>query len=321
MKRGRFVYCLGAVLFACPVAARAQSPPTPVVGFLHPASADRFAPHVAAFREGLSEHGYFEWRNLKIEYRWAEGHGDRLKEMAADLARRQVAVLAAPGGGFAAVVAKAATTTIPILFIAGPNPVEVGLVSSISRPGGNATGVAMESTEMLAKRLEILRELVPKDTKIAMLMSSAFTVEKYEGEFVRNNGLIGLKLGTGSEYEERFEVAVKDGARGLIVSADANFTAHHKRIVDLAAKHAMPAVYPWRQYAAVGGLASYGPSLVEAYRQIGRYAGRILKGAHPETMPVEGPNTFELVLNLKTARALGLEIPDSLTAVANERIE
>ncbi len=321
MKRERFVSLLGAALFACPVAAHAQSSTVPVVGFLHPASAERFAPHVAAFREGLSEHGYFEGRNLKIEYRWAEGHGDRLKEMAADLARRQVAVLAAPGGGFAAVVAKAATTTIPILFIAGPNPVEVGLVSSISRPGGNATGVAMESTEMLAKRLELLRELVPHTTKVAMLMSPAFTVEKYEREFVRSKELIGLKLANGADYEQQFAAAAKDGARGLIVSADANFTAHHERIVGLAAKYGMPAVYPWRQYAAAGGLASYGPSLVEAYRQIGRYAGRILKGAHPETMPVEAPNTFELVLNLKTAQSLGLEVPDSLKAIANEKLE
>ncbi len=278
MNPWKLLVFLGALIPAWPLPVHAQSSSEPVVGFLHPASAQRFAAHVAAFRQGLNEHGYYEGR-------------------------------------------KAATATIPILFVAGPNPVDVGLVSSISRPGGNATGVSMETTDMLAKRLEILRELVPAGAKVAMLRSLAFTVEKFEAEFADSNDLIGFTLDAGSKYEDRFEAVVRAGARGLIVSADPNFTAHHKQIVDLAAKYGLPAIYPWRLYVAAGGLASYGPSLVEAYRQIGRYAGRILKGAKPETMPVEAPNTFELVLNLKTAQALGLQIPDSLMAVADEKLQ
>jgi len=326
MKRRVFIALLGGIVLAPPGEARAQASQMPVIGFLHPASADQFAGHVVAFREGLQEHGYVDGGSVKREYRWAEGNSDRLKEMAADLASRHVALIAAPGGSFAALVAKNAAHGVPVLFIAGPDPVEVGLVSSISRPGGSATGVSLESTEMLAKRLEILRELAPGGVKIAMLMSSAFTVEKFEAEFVRHNDLIGFKLAAGAERSQRelegkLDEAVKEGARALIVSADANFTAQYKRIVELAAKYGLPAVYPWRQYATAGGLASYGANLAEAYRQIGRYAGRVLKGAAPETMPVEGPNTFELVINMKTAKALGLEVPYSLTAVANEKLE
>jgi putative ABC transport system substrate-binding protein len=298
----------------------------PVIGFLHPAAPDSFDRLVTAFRQGLGEHGYVEGRNVKIEYRWAEGRSDRLQALALDLVRQKVTLIAAPGGSFAALAAKSATTTIPILFVAGPNPVGVGLVASIARPGGNATGVSMESTEMLAKRLEILRDLVPAGAKIAMLMSSAFTVEKFEKDFAEENELMALRPGAGKEqghddYDETFSAAVKNGARALIVSADPSFTARHQRIVELAARYALPAVYPWRQYVAAGGLVSYGPDLAEAYRQIGRYAGRILGGAKPDRMPVEGPNTFELVVNLKTAKALGIDIPYSLMAVANEKFE
>jgi putative ABC transport system substrate-binding protein len=199
-------------------------------------------------------------------------------------------------------------------------------VASVARPGGNATGVALESTDMLAKRLEILRELAPSGAKVAMLMSQAFTVEEFERNFVEENGLVPLKLATrgapeAGSYDAAFADAASNGAHGLIVSADSGFTAHYKRIVELAAKYAIPAMYPWRQYAAAGGLVSYGPDLAEAYRQVGRYAGRILGGAKPETMPVEGPNTFELALNLKTAKALGIEVPYSLMAVANEKFD
>ncbi len=326
MNRRELIVFLGATMAEWPLGAHAQSSQFPVIGFLHPAAPDSFGRLVAAFRQGLAEHGYVEGRNIKIEYRWAEGHSDRLKALALDLVQQKVALIAAPGGSFAALAAKSATTTTPILFVAGPNPVGGGLVASISRPGGNATGVSLESTEMLAKRLEILRDLVPAGAKIAMLMSSAFTVEKFEREFVEQNDLIALKPGTGKkqdddDYDEIFSTAVKNGARALIVSADPDFTARHKRIVDLAAKYALPAVYPWRQYVAAGGLVSYGPDLAEAYRQIGRYAGRILGGAKPDSMPVEGPNTFELVVNLKTAKALGIEVPYSLMAVANEKFE
>jgi putative ABC transport system substrate-binding protein len=326
MNRRELIVFLGATMAQWPLGARAQSSQVPVIGFLHPAAPQSFDRLVAAFRQGLGEHGYVEGRNVKIEYRWAEGHMDRLKALALELVQHKVALIAAPGGSFAALAAKSATTTIPILFVAGPNPVGVGLVASIAQPGGNATGVSMESTEMLAKRLEILRDLVPAGSKIAMLMSSAFTVEKFEKDFAEQNELVALKPGTRKEHErddndQLFSTAVKDGARALIVSADPVFTAQHQRIVELAARYGLPAVYPWRQYVADGGLVSYGPDLAEAYRQIGRYAGRILGGAKPDRMPVEGPNTFELVVNLKTAKALGIEIPYSLMAVANEKFE
>jgi ABC-type uncharacterized transport system substrate-binding protein len=317
---------LGGGALVWPLAAPAQSSKMPVIGFLHPASPERFARFVTAFQDGLKDQGYVDGHNVKIEYRWAEGNTDRLTELALDLAHHQVALIAVPGGSFAALAAKRATGTIPLLFVAGPDPVGVGLVKSISQPGGNATGVSVESTEMIAKRLEILRELMGEDVKTAMLVSSAFTVEKFETEFVEKNGMIAIKLRAGkerdeNEYEDKLNAAVKSGARALLVSADPNFTARYKLIVELAAKYALPAVFPWRQYAEAGGLASYGPNLVEAYRQIGRYAGRILKGAKPETMPVESPNTFELVINLKTAKALGLEVPYTLTAIATENIE
>jgi putative ABC transport system substrate-binding protein len=326
MNRREVIALIGATMSGAPAIARAQSGPVAVIGFLHPAAPDSFGRLLTAFREGLGEHGYVEGRNLKIEYRWAEGHSERLKPLATELVQQKVALIAAPGGSFAALAVKAVTSTVPILFIAGPNPIGSGLVASIARPGSNATGVAMESTEMLAKRLEILRELAPSGAKVAMLMSPAFTVEKFEREFVEENGLVPLKLSTPGapetgSYDAAFADAAVNGARGLIVSADSGFTAHYKRIVELAAKYAIPAMYPWRQYAVAGGLVSYGPDLAEAYRQVGRYAGRILGGAKPETMPVEGPNTFELVLNLKTAKALGVEVPYSLMAVANEKFD
>jgi putative ABC transport system substrate-binding protein len=325
MKGWTRIALLAAVTLA-PHQACAQASSTPVIGFLHPGSPDRFGDMVAAYRQGLGEHGFVENKNLKIEFRWAEGHNSRLPELAADLVHRGVSLLTVPGGSFAALAAKAATKTIPILFIAGPDPVDVGLVSSIARPGTNATGVAIESTSMLAKRMEILRQLIPEDAKVAMVMSPSFTVAKFENQFADSNELIRIqidagKLGDPKEYDEKFAAAVKAGARGLIVTTNPNLTAHHKLIVQLAEKYSLPAVYPWRQYVTAGGLASYGPSLVEAYRQLGRYAGRILKGATPDTMPVESPNTFELTLNLKTANKLGLEIPYSLIAVADEKIE
>jgi len=327
MRRRDFItFLLGGATVASPVAAQAQSSGMPVIGFLHSASREPFARLVAAFHAGLNEKGYLEGRNVKVEYRWAEGREDRLSALAADLVHHHVALIVAIGGSFVALAAKAATATIPVLFISGSDPVQLGLVSSLSRPGGNATGLSLESTEMLAKRLEVLRELVPEGTRIAMLKSSAATVEKFETEFIEQYHLIALKLGAGkefdkTEYENQFDAAVRDGARALLVSADPFFTNWHDLIVALAAKHALPAVYPWRQYAVSGGLASYGPSIFEAYRQIGGYAGRILKGAKPGDLPVQLPTRFELVLNLKAAKALGLTPPRTMFARANELIE
>jgi putative tryptophan/tyrosine transport system substrate-binding protein len=313
-------------LAAGPLVARAQSPSAQVIGLLHTASAEPFQRLVAAFREGLGQSGYVEGRNLKIEYRWAEGDEDRLKTYAADLVKRNVALIAALGGVRAAQVAEAATDRIPILFISGFDPVQLGFVKSINAPGVNATGVNLESTEMIAKRYEMLRQLVAPGTKVAMLVSSYSAIDKIETEFVEQSGLIRIKLEAGkesdeAEYESKFAAAVQDGAGGLLVSSDPLFTNARELIINLAAKRKLPAIYPWRQYATAGGLASYGPNIAEAYRQIGRYAARILKGARPETLPVETPNVFELVINLRTAKALSLDVSPWLLAAANEIIE
>jgi len=324
--RRELVALVAGSFAAGPLVARAQSPNGPVIGLLHTASAEPFQRLVAAFREALGQSGYVEGRNLKIEYRWAEGDEDRLKTYANELVKRDVALIAALGGVRAAQVAEAATSRIPILFISGFDPVKLGFVKSINSPGVNATGVNLESTEMIAKRHEMLRQLVPPGTKIAMLVSSHAAIDKIETEFVEQSGLIGIKLDPGkesdaAEYESKFAAAVQSGAGGLLVSSDPLFTNAHELIINLAAKQRLPAIYPWRQYATAGGLASYGPNIGEAYRQIGRYAARILKGARPETLPVETPNIFELVINLRTAKALGLTVSPWLLAAANETIE
>ena len=324
MRRRDFIAFLGGVTVVRPRAARAQSRQLPVVGFLN--SASQSTVFVAAFRRGLGELGFVEGQNIKIEYRWADGQHDRLNEMAAELAKRRVDVIAATGGAFAAQAAMAATKTIPVLFISGPDPVQAGLVASINRPGGNATGVTVDTTEMMGKRLEMLLELVPKDTKVAMLVSSAPTVEKLELEFAERNGLVVLKLGGGraldeTEYEKEFKAAREHGAGAFLVSADPFFTDRRDLIVALATRHALPAVYPWRLYALAGGLMSYGPSITDAYRRIGHYAGRILNGAKPSELPVQAPDIFELVINRKTAKALGLSVPRVMQARANELIE
>jgi len=326
MRRRDFIAILGGATVTWPVGAQPQLPAMPVIGFLHSASREPFARFVAAFQEGLKETGYVEGQNVKIEFRWAEGREHLLKTLAADLVDRHVTLIVAAGGSFVALAAKAATLTIPVVFVIGSDPVQLGLVTSFSRPGGNATGLTLESTEMLAKRLEMLRELVPRDTKIAMLKSSVATVEKFETEFIEQNHLIALKLAVGkesdpTEYENQFAAAVKQGARALLVSADPFFTNSRDLIVGLAAKHALPALYPWRQYAASGGLASYGPNILEAYRLAGGYAGRLLKGAKPADLPVQLPTKFELVLNLKSAKLLGLTVPRTMYARVNEYIE
>jgi ABC-type uncharacterized transport system substrate-binding protein len=236
-----------------------------------------------------------------------------------------VALIVALGGMRSAQAAKAATATIPILFIAGSDPIEAGLVSSLGRPGGNATGVSNQTTEMIAKRLEILHEMLgaslPSGAKMAMLVTSVPVVEKVETEFAERNGLMVLKLGAGrefdqSQYADRFDLAMKTGVRALLVSADPFFTNWRNQIVALAAKHALPVLYPFRQYVAAGGLASYGPDIAEQYRLIGRYAARILRGEKPADLPVQQPTIFELVINLTTARALGLTVPGIILARA-----
>jgi ABC-type uncharacterized transport system substrate-binding protein len=325
LRRRKFIAFLSGAA-AWPLGA-CTPPATPVIGFLHSASPEPFARFVAAFREGLSEGpaGYVEGRNVKIEYLWAEGREDRLAMFAANLVDRPVALIVALGGMRSAQAAKAATATIPILFIAGSDPIEAGLVSSLGRPGGNATGVSNQTTEMIAKRLEILHEMLgaslPSGAKMAMLVTSVPVVEKVETEFAERNGLMVLKLGAGrefdqSQYADRFDLAMKTGVRALLVSADPFFTNWRNQIVALAAKHALPVLYPFRQYVAAGGLASYGPDIAEQYRLIGRYAARILRGEKPADLPVQQPTIFELVINLTTARALGLTVPGIILARA-----
>ena len=327
MRRRDFLALLGSMAAAGSLRAEAQTPAMPVIGFLNSASPGPAATLVAAFRHGLNKAGYVEGQNVAIEYRWAEGQYDRLRGMASDLVRRNVSLIAATGGLVVAQAAKEATSTIPVLFIAGFDPVREGLAASINRPGGNATGVSVYTAELGPKRLELLRELLPNVVKIAMLVnphSISTEIERKDlEEATRGTGLQLLVLEASAEgdLEKAVNDAVNQGAGALIVSADAFFTSRRSQIVALAAQYALPASYPWLQYAEAGGLISYGPNLTWAYEQIGVYASRILKGAKPEDLPVQLPTTFEMVINLKTAKALGLSIPPFVLARADRVIE
>jgi ABC-type uncharacterized transport system substrate-binding protein len=327
MERREFITLLGSAAAAWPLAAYAQAPAMPVIGFLNNASPGPAGPLVAAFHRALVKAGYVEGRNVTVEYRWAEGQYDRLRPLADDLVRRKVAVIVATGGTVTAQAAKAATFTIPVLFIVGFDPVQEGLTSSINRPGGNATGISVYTVELGRKRLGLLRELLPSVGKIAMLVnphSISTAVERTDLEEAgRTAGLqlFVVEARTESDLEKAFSGAVHHGAGALIVSADAFFTSQRGQIVALAAQHALPASYPWPQYAYAGGLMSYGPSLTWAYEEVGVYVGRILKGAKPEDLPVQLPTRFEMVINLNTAKALGIEVPPTLLARADEVIE
>jgi putative tryptophan/tyrosine transport system substrate-binding protein len=318
MRRREFISGLGASL-AAPRAARAQQPPVPVIGFLSSGSPGPFAQMLAAFHQGLRDGGYVEGQNVAIEYRWAEGHYDRLSTLAADLVRRRVAVIAATGGTPSARAAKAATTTIPILFVAA-DPVHDGLVASLNRPGGNATGVSVFSAELAPKRLQLLRELVPKAGKIVVLTNPA---SMDDAEAIKHAGLplLTITVEAESDFEPAFVQAAQQGVEALLVTADPFFNSRRARIVALAARHSLPAAYPWREYVEAGGLMSYGTSLTGTYRQVGQYASRVLKGDKPAELPVMQPIKFELVINLITAKALGLTVPETLLATADEVIQ
>jgi putative ABC transport system substrate-binding protein len=324
MHRRGFIALLGGAI-ALPWVAAAQQKPMPVIGVLGTTSLDPNAPFMAAFRQGLSEAGYVEGQNVAIEYVWAEGHYDRLPALAADLVGRKVDLIVA-GGTTAVLAAKNTTSTIPIVFNAA-DPVELGLVASLARPGGNLTGVSMMNAELMAKRVELLSELVPDATVIALLVNpdnpGAERMMREVPEAARAKGaqLPVLKASTESEIDAAFATLVELHAGALLVQADPLFGRRREQLAALASRHAIPAIYDWREFVAVGGLISYGPSRSAAIRQVGIYVGKILKGAKPADLPVQQPATFELVVNLKTANALGLTVPPSILARADEVIE
>jgi ABC-type uncharacterized transport system substrate-binding protein len=327
MKRREFITLLGGAAAARPLAARAQQPAMPVVGFLSTTSAAPFAHLVAAFRRGLQETGHVESRNVTIEFRWAEGRYDRVSALATDLVRHQVAVIVTTGGETSAVAAKAATTTIPIVFNTGTDPVRLGLVASLAHPGGNATGVNIFTTELAEKRLGLLRDLVPAASSIALLLNPHFApgvANAREAEAAAHavgKTVFIFHASSESEIETAFGKMTESRSDALLVGSDPFFNSRREQIVALAARYRIPAIYEWREFAQAGGLMSYGTSLAEAYRQLGIYAGRILKGEKPADLPVVQLSKFELVVNLKTANALGLDVPLHLQQLADEVIE
>jgi putative ABC transport system substrate-binding protein len=326
MKRRDLITLLGGAAVTWPLAARAQQPAKPVIGFLNAAW-----PHEArlrGLREGLKEHGYVEGENLAIEYRWAENQLDRLPTLATDLVRRRVAVVVALGSPNLAMVAKAATTTIPIVFLVGEDPVRLGLVVSLARPGGNLTGINFFASELAAKRLELLRELVPGATRITVLVNPAntMTTEAALRDAVPAARAIGLQTqvlnaSTSLEIDAAFASIVRERLDALFVAIDPFLVSRRAQLVNLASRHAIPATFPSREFTEIGGLMSYGANIPEAYHQVGVHAARILKGAKPVDLPVEQSSKFELVINSSTARMLGLTVPDKLLSIADEVIE
>jgi putative ABC transport system substrate-binding protein len=327
MKRREFITLLGGTAVSWPLAARAQQPSRPVIGFLNGFSPAAWAQPVLVFRTVLHEAGYIEGQNVEIEYRWAETQYDRLPALAAELVGQQVGVLVATGGSVTALAAKAATTTIPVIFGMGADPVELGIVASLNRPGGNATGVYFLTTHLEAKRLGLLHELVPKAALMAVLLNPTLALAEAQLKEVQAAAAAaGQQINiqhasSDSEIDAAFAAFAQMRAKALLVGADPFFLTRRDHIVALAARHAIPTIYEQREFALAGGLASYGTNLNDATRQVGVYTARVLKGEKPADLPVVQSSKFEFVINLKTAKTLGLDVPLGLTAGADELIE
>jgi putative ABC transport system substrate-binding protein len=327
MRRREFIAAIGSAAAAWPLAARAQQASVPVVGFLHLTSAESNVARIEAFRQGLKEAGYTEGGNVAIEYRWAEGHRDGLPRLAADLIARQVAVIATGGGPDVALAVKAATAAIPIVFVSGDDPVRHGLVASLNRPGGNVTGVAFFSVGLAAKRLQMLRELLPAAHAVGYVINPANSEAAAEiREAEAAAAPLGLTLHvlratTAEEIDAAFAQSHERGVRALAIASDPFLFRWRDRLVELAARHRIPFLATGREYVAAGGLASYGTNTVDAFRQSGAYVARILRGEKPADLPVTQPTKFELAVNLKTAKALGIAISDRVMALADEVIE
>jgi putative tryptophan/tyrosine transport system substrate-binding protein len=325
MKRREFITILGAAV-AWPLPASGQQSATTVIGFLNSGTSDGFAPYVVEFRRGLAETGHVEGSALGIDFRWAEGQYDRLPELAEGLVRRGVSLIVATGGILSAQAARAATASIPIVFTSGYDPVALGLVSSLNKPGGNVTGVSIFASQLSAKRIGILQQLLPS-TAIAMLVNPKNPNAPVELKDARSAAALTgqpirvLNASSEADFDDLSATFDRERPRALLVSPDPFFVAQRKRLIGLAAKYAIPAVYGEREIATDGGLLSYGASIADAYRQVGVYAGKILDGAKPADLPIVQPTRFELVINMKTAKALGLAIPPALLALADEVIE